>query len=165
VGREAAVRLAPAEASRMNAVLDELTVRTIRISAVVDQMRFDTTEFTVHTGEEIEIVLVNPDLVPHNLVITAPGALERVALRAEAMAATPDGFAKHFVPETPDVLHATRLVNQHETARLRFNAPSTPGDHPFVCTFPGHWRTMNGVMHVEAARQPTAARHKETSGR
>jgi putative heme-binding domain-containing protein len=27
-------------------------------------------------------------------------------------------------------------------------APTKPGDYPYVCTFPGHWRTMAGVMHV-----------------
>jgi azurin len=81
------------------------------------------------------------------------------------MAATADGFAKGFVPDTPDVLQATPLVNQNETARLRLSAPSNPGDYPFVCTFPGHWRTMNGVMHVEKAPEPTAARPKETLGR
>ena len=30
-----------------------------------------------------------------------------------------------------------------------FTASSeAPADHPFVCTYPGHWRVMNGVMHV-----------------
>jgi azurin len=165
LGRELAAQLPDSEASRINATLDQLMVRTIRITAVLDQLRFDTTEFTVHTGEAIEIVLVNPDLMPHNLLITAPGALERVALKAEAMAATADGFAKGFVPDTPDVLQATPLVNQSETARLRLSAPSNPGDYPFVCTFPGHWRTMNGVMHVAKGPEPTAARPKETLGR
>jgi len=27
--------------------------------------------------------------------------------------------------------------------------PEITGDYPFVCTFPGHWQTMNGVMTVE----------------
>ena len=56
-------------------------------------------------------------------------------------------------------------MNQNEIARLRLSAPSNPGDYPFVCTFPGHWRTMNGVMHVEKGPEPTAARQKETLGR
>jgi putative heme-binding domain-containing protein len=29
---------------------------------------------------------------------------------------------------------------------MRFNAPREPGVYPFVCTFPGHWVVMNGVM-------------------
>jgi len=32
--------------------------------------------------------------------------------------------------------------------RLGFSAPSTPGEYIFVCTFPGHWVRMYGVMLV-----------------
>jgi azurin len=156
-GRDLATRLAAGDASRVTAALDELVVRTIRITAIVGEMRFDISEFTVNTGEEIEVELVNPDHMPHNLLITIPGALESVALQAEAMAATPDGFARGFVPDTPQVLHATPLIDQNQTARLRFTAPAEPGNHPFVCTFPGHWRTMNGVMRVVRPPAPTAA--------
>jgi azurin len=31
---------------------------------------------------------------------------------------------------------------------LRFFAPDEPGDYPYICTFPGHWRVMKGVMKV-----------------
>jgi putative heme-binding domain-containing protein len=31
---------------------------------------------------------------------------------------------------------------------FRFQAPQQPGIYPFVCTFPGHWVVMNGVMAV-----------------
>jgi azurin len=156
--RELTPRLSPAEAMRVGGALDELVVRTIRIVAVVGEMRFDISEFTVHTGEEVEIVLVNPDYMPHNLLITIPGALESVSLKAEAMATEADGFERGFVPATPEVLHATPLINQNETARLRFSAPGEAGSYPFVCTFPGHWRTMNGVMRVVTAPVPTTAR-------
>jgi azurin len=26
--------------------------------------------------------------------------------------------------------------------------PDQAGDYPFVCTFPGHWRLMTGIMKV-----------------
>jgi uncharacterized protein len=32
---------------------------------------------------------------------------------------------------------------------LMFIAPSQPGEYPFICTVPGHWRIMNGKMIVE----------------
>ena len=156
-GRELSTRLPAGEAAAMAGALEELVVRTIRIVAVAGEMRFDLSRFTVTAGEEIEIVLENPDHMPHNLLITMPGALERVSLAAEAMAASADGFAKHFVPGTPDVLHATPLINEGETARLRFRAPAEPESYPFVCTFPGHWRTMNGVMQVVAPAATTSA--------
>lgn len=151
--RELAAALPADQRAAMTAELDALTVRQITITAVAAQMRFDIGQFSVHAGEDIEIVLVNADEMPHNLLVTAQGALETVSLQAEAMAATPDGFAKHFVPDTPLVLAATKLIGAGETARLRFKAPQATGGYPFVCTFPGHWRTMNGTITV--VREPT----------
>ena len=56
---------------------------------------------------------------------------------------------KHYVPSVPEVIAASALVNPDETIRLRFTAPSKPGKYPFICTFPGHWRLMNGIMIVK----------------
>jgi azurin len=154
LGRDLAARVPAPEGPRIAGALGALAVRTIRIEAVFAQMKFDVTRFSVTPGEDVEIVFVNKDEMPHNLLVTAPGMLEKVALMAEAMAGQPDGFQKHFVPDTPDVLHATKLINHDDTARLRFTAPEAEGPYPYVCTFPGHWRTMNGVMEVA---RPAAA--------
>ena len=132
----------------MTAAIDKLVVRTIRIEAPIAAMKFNLPGFTVEAGEELEIEFFNPDQMPHNLVITVPGGLESVGLKAEAMAKEPDGFARNFVPTTADVLYSTKLINTGETARLRFTVPTRTGSYPFVCTFPGHWRTMNGLMSV-----------------
>jgi glucose/arabinose dehydrogenase/azurin len=148
LGRQLVGRVPAYEAERITASLDELLTKVVRITAVQAQMKFDVTRFSAAAGQQVEIVFVNADEMPHNVIVTAQGALETVSLKAEAMAATPDGFAKNFVPDTTDVLFATRLIKQNETTRLRFTAPTTPGSYPFVCTFPGHWRTMNGVMEV-----------------
>jgi hypothetical protein len=59
-----------------------------------------------------------------------------------------DPEAKPYVPDTPLVLHATRLLSEGETVRLNVMAPAKPGEYPFVCTFPGHWVRMYGVMLV-----------------
>ena len=148
LGRTVAAAMPAAEGQRIATALDALAVRTIRITALVAQLKFDIERFAVAPGEEVEIVLVNPDHMPHNLIVTKPGKLEDVSLKAEAMAAQPDAFQKHFIPDTPDVLHATKLINHNEIARLRFTAPTSKGKYPYVCTFPGHWRTMNGTMEV-----------------
>ena len=151
--RDVASRLPGAERTRTTASLDALVVRTIRIEAVAAQMKFDIGRFTVAAGEEFVIELVNKDEMPHNLLVTKQGALETVSLAAEAMAAAPDAFARSFIPKTPEVLFAIRLLQPGETIQARFKAPSDPGNYPFVCTFPGHWRTMNGI--VEVVRPPT----------
>jgi azurin len=109
-------------------------------------MRYDRSEFTVTAGRPVRHVLQNPDAMQHNLLILAPGSLEAIGALADVMGA--EGFAKNFVPADPRVLHSIRLLNPGESATLEFQAPATPGDYPYVCTFPGHWRIMQGVMHV-----------------
>lgn len=126
---------------------------TINIKVVKDIMQFDKKEITVHAGQKVILVLENPDGMQHNLVIIKPGTLEKVGAAADVMARDPKGAEKHYVPQMPEVLHATKLVNTGESFVLEFIAPSTPGDFPFVCTFPGHWRGMNGVMKVESSVQ------------
>ena len=69
-------------------------------------------------------------------------------MAAEKMAAEPDAFARNFIPKSKKVLHATRMLQPREIERLQFTAPNKPGEYPYVCTFPGHWRTMFGTLHV-----------------
>ena len=151
-GRELIARLPEgAERQAMTAELAGLLVRVIRIEAVAAQMKFDLARFTVAAGETVVIELVNKDEMPHNLVVGKEGALETVGLAADKMAALPDAFARSFVPATPEVLFSIRLLQPGETLQARFTAPTKPGNYPFICTFPAHWRTMNGVIEVRAA--------------
>ncbi len=152
--RELAARLPAAENQRISSTLDRASVRTIRIEAVRAGMRFNLSQFTVQAGEDVEIEFVNPDDMPHNLLFTVPGALETVGLKAEEMVKEPDAFAKSFIPQATEVLFSTKLISTGETARLRFTAPAKPDSYPYVCTFPGHWRTMNGTMSVVRATTP-----------
>ncbi len=128
--------------------LRALGVQVVRIEAVPEQMMFDLRWFAVEAGKPVQIVFANPDAMPHNLLITQPGALKEVGTAASAMAPPADPRVKAFVPDTPLVLQATRLLNWGETERLNFTAPRQPGEYPFVCTFPGHWVRMYGVMLV-----------------
>jgi azurin len=111
-------------------------------------MVFDLNWFAVQAGKPVQIVLGNPDAMPHNLVIGQPGSLEEIGTKAAAMPMPTDPEIKAFVPDTPLVLYATRLLNGGETDRLNFTAPAKPGEYVFVCTFPGHWVRMYGVMLV-----------------
>jgi putative heme-binding domain-containing protein len=86
--------------------------------------------------------------MPHNLVITSPGALRDVALEAAQMPPQPDKNGLLYVPASPKVLHATRMVDSHKQVAITFTAPQTPGEYPYVCTFPNHWMRMYGVMVV-----------------
>ncbi len=121
--------------------LREITVRVVRIHTVEEEMRYDIKYFAVEAERPVQILLQNEDLMPHNLVITAPGALREVA---EAGAMLPP----NYLPKTDKVLFATDMVQAGQQIRLTFNAPSQAGEYPFVCTFPRHWMRMYGVMVV-----------------
>ena len=112
-------------------------------------MKYDLEEFTVQAGTTVEIVFENTDAMQHNLLILEPGSLNLVGAMADKMATTAAGPAKGYVPDVSQVLASSILIDPGATSRLRFKVPDQPGDYPFVCTFPGHWRTMNGVMKVE----------------
>ena len=120
----------------------------IRIKALENEMKYDLKTFTVQAGKPVRIVFSNPDFMQHNLVITMPGTMETVGKAADKLASAANGAAMHYVPDVPEVLFYTPLVNPQATATLEFVAPKKPGDYPYVCTFPGHWSIMNGVMKV-----------------
>ena len=114
------------------------------------QLRYDKRRVVVEASRPVEIVLENRDVMPHNLVITAPGAREEVGRAAQVMTPEPDEQGRHYVPRSDKVLHATRMLKPGEKQRLSFNAPDVPGDYPYVCTFPGHWMRMYGTLVVVA---------------
>jgi azurin len=120
----------------------------LKIGAVPHELKFDKTELTVKAGQFVELVFVNPDVMQHNFLLGAPGSLDRIGAAADAMMTGPEGPAQQYVPAIPEVLFATTLVDPGQTLTVQFKAPEEPGEYPYVCTFPGHWRVMNGIMHV-----------------
>ena len=120
----------------------------LRITAVPGQLKFDLAELTVAPGQLVEIVFANPDAMQHNFVLGAVGSMEAIGNAADKLAQSPAGLAQQYVPDMPQVLFSTKLIEPGETARFQFRAPSSAGDYPYICTFPAHWRVMNGVLHV-----------------
>ena len=121
----------------------------LRLQAVPNLLQFSPKEIRVQAGQPVRLLFENPDLMQHNLVLVEAGAEEEVGLLADQMAARPEGLAKQFVPASAKVLQATPLVNPNGRAELVFTAPQKPGSYPYLCTFPGHWRVMRGVLVVE----------------
>ena len=139
----------PAETARtIRRDLRALGVQVVRIEAVPEQMAFDLKWFVIEAGKPVQIVLSNPDAMPHNLVVGQPGSLKEVVTLSGAMPLPTDPSVKPYVPNTPLVLFATRMLQSGDTERLGFRAPTTAGEYLYVCTFPGHWLRMYGVMLV-----------------
>jgi putative heme-binding domain-containing protein len=136
------------EAKVIRKELSELGVRVIRVGTLPDQMLFDKDRIVVKAGKAVEILFENTDLMPHNLVVVRPGGLEEVGTLAESSATDPGAMARHYVPKSPKVMFATRLLQPRESQKLSFTAPAKPGVYPYVCTYPGHWRRMYGAIYV-----------------
>ena len=122
----------------------------LRLNVVPNEMKFDKTELNAAPGQLIEITLVNPDVMQHNFVLGAPGSLAAIGEAGDRLATSPTGLAQAYVPDMPQVLYSTKLLEPGQTITFQFRAPATAGQYPFVCTFPAHWRTMNGVLNVVA---------------
>lgn len=132
---------APAEVAPAAAV-------TLNLGVVPDVMKYDKTELTVKAGLTVKLVFKNNDHMQHNFLLLRPGAIDKVGALADQMMTDTTAAAKNYVPLSPDILTNTPLVNPGETAELNFTAPTQPGRYPFICTFPGHWRLMQGTLVV-----------------
>lgn len=122
--------------------------QVVKINPIVNAMKFAQKSFTAKAGSTVELVFDNIDFMQHNLLILQKGSMDKVGAAADKMAQDPKGAEKQYVPNMPEVLFHTPLVNPEETFKLRFKVPAVVGDYPFICSFPGHWRIMNGVMKV-----------------
>ena len=121
----------------------------VKLSVIPHEMKFDKASFTVKAGSQVTIDFENPDFMQHNLVVGQKGAMETIGKAADELARDPKGAEMNFVPKIPQVIAATRLVDPEGRESLVFVAPTEPGEYPFVCTVPGHWRIMNGIMIVQ----------------
>src|SRR4029079_9354718 len=46
-----------------------------------------------------------------------------------------------------------------QKTKLAFTAPTVPGDYPYLCTYPGHWRRMVGTLAVTPDVEAYLASH------
>jgi azurin len=141
-----AIAAMPAE--RRPAAFRDLSVRTVAIKAVPGAMQYDVKEIKAKPGEVLEITLANGDTMQHNLLVVLPGKMAEVGVAGDRMGETAAGKARHFVPDSPAVIAVMGLVDPGATGRMFLAVPRKPGTYNYVCTYPGHWRMMNGKLRV-----------------
>lgn len=127
--------------------VSEITITTKKVGFF-----YDIAEFEVKAGTKVKIKLINPaDSTPpqgHNLVIIKPGTDGQLIAAALQLAGDPKGLEKGYVPEGDYIVASSKLINAGEETEMEFEAPKEAGDYPYICTFPGHFATMKGVMKV-----------------
>ncbi len=125
---------------------------TQRLGVIKDQLKWEQPALTVAAGQLVDLVITNTDVMPHNFILGAPGSLQAIGVAADALMSSPAGQVQQFVPDLPQILASTRLLEPGQSITIQFRAPGEPGAYPYVCTFPGHWRLMNGVLTVTGGR-------------
>lgn len=118
----------------------------IQLASVANTMAFDKTKLSVPTGAEVHLTLKNNATMatlPHNWVLVKPGTEASVAASGLKMG-EPAGYIdvrdKNMLVHTP-------LAKPGETVEVTFTAPEA-GSYPYICSFPGHYMMMKGVLTV-----------------
>lgn len=148
LGNDLAGALPKAQGLAIRKELRGLSVRVVVIHTLREQMLYDLRYFAVQAGKPVQVVLDNEDAMPHNFVLTLPGKMHEVDAAGAAIVPTGAEGEHPFVPNSPNVVQATTLVQPDESATISFTAPEKPGEYPFLCTFPGHAVRMYGIMLV-----------------
>lgn len=139
---------------------ENASVSHVEIKVIPNLVKFDTIQFEVSAGAPVELSFSNDCIMPHNLVILKASAEPAIIAAVNALGL--EGMDKGFVPDVPGIVAATKLLQPKQKQLLQFVAPEEVGEYPFVCTFPGHWYTMRGVMRVLPKGQKVAASIRDT---
>jgi azurin len=112
-----------------------------------ESMRFDKELFRVRAGKKISLILKNTGAksaasMAHNVVILKNGV--DIADFADV---AHNAKAEQYVPASLDslIIAHTRLVSGGDSDQVEFTIPK-PGVYDFICSFPGHWGTMQGKI-------------------
>ncbi len=143
--------LPEAEGKPLRKQLRDVSVDVFIVHTVHEQLRFDTSRITVQAGKPFEILFENDDGMPHNLMIVPPGKHLEIGMAAQTMMPTQlDKQGRAFVPAgwEKQILAGTKLLEPGQKETLKLRAPGAPGEYEFVCTFPGHYVIMWGILSV-----------------
>ena len=139
----AACRSEPAGPSpEQQAVFAQAVDAEVVVASAPNDMRYATARVEAPAGATVRLVMDNsgtssPAMLHNVVVLRAAGAVDRVG-RAAA------GDADH-VPNDPAVIAATPLAGPGERTAVVFTVPPA-GEYPFICTYPGHYAYMQGVL-------------------
>lgn len=131
----------------------------VPIQTLKEQMKYDRTKFAVEPGMKVRIEFSNPDAMDHNLMVLQPGSAQEVAMAAMMLGA--DGVKKDWTPDTPKIIAHSTTLSVGESEKIEFTVPETLGDYDYICTYPGHWQLMRGVMYVVEDREAWNAANPE----
>lgn len=117
-----------------------------------DQMRFSTKKIEGKVGVPMEITLKHIGKIPkasmsHNMVILKPGSMMAM-ISAKCSQAKDNNYIATDAESKAAILAYSPQLGPGETYVIKFT-PTEVGNYPYLCTFPGHFSEMNGVITVK----------------
>ncbi|MEJ7768631.1 MAG: plastocyanin/azurin family copper-binding protein [Chitinophagaceae bacterium] len=109
-------------------------------------LKFDVEKITVKAGTKLKVTFFNNDDMLHNLVFTSPSSSDEVGVMAINLGL--NGQRLNYIPASAKVLHHTLLLQPGQSDTIFITVPDKPGDYEYVCTYPGHYLIMKGVLNV-----------------
>jgi len=125
--------------------------RTVEITAG-DTMKYSLTAIEAKPGEQITVVLTNigtqpKEVMGHNWILLKAGSDVEAFDKAASTAKDTDFFPAALAGQ---VLAHIDLLGPRKSGEVTFTVPTTPGDYPFLCSFPAHFQVgMKGVLTVK----------------
>ncbi|MEJ0103919.1 MAG: plastocyanin/azurin family copper-binding protein [Bacteroidota bacterium] len=121
---------------------------TIKLKAGED-MRFDNDLFRVKAGKKITLVLKNTGMksgaMVHNVVVLNSGTdipdFAEEARKASKEEYIPASFSSSIIAHT-------KSISGQQSDKIEFTIQAA-GVYDFICSYPGHWGTMQGKIVAE----------------
>lgn len=118
-----------------------------------DQMQFNAKTLEATAGEKVTLSFKHIGTLPvvamgHNVVILKPGT-SVPAFAAKCAPAKDTGYLPQDAESKAAVVAHTKLLGGGESDTIEFT-PTEPGTYPYICTFPGHFAIMQGILTVKA---------------
>ena len=130
-----------------NSTRAEAEVRTIILRPVGNQMKYDTVEIVAKAGTRLRVILDNTATslaMVHNFTLLKDGT----DIFEVGTAATRAGPSSNYIPRHEAIIAHTDMTNPGTRTETVFTVPP-PGNYPYVCLYPGHYFTMQGVLHAQ----------------
>lgn len=132
----------PGPTPEQQAVFAQEVDQELVVPAIKNAMSFAVGEVSAPAGATVRLVMDNsettsPAMVHNVVVVETEAAVERVGRDA---ATAPDN-----IPDDEAILSHTPLARPGQRTAVVFTMPP-PGRYPFLCTYPGHFRFMQGTL-------------------
>lgn len=118
-----------------------------------DTMQFDTKAFEVTEGQTVKVIFKNTGNLPkaamgHNIVILKPDT-DIAKLAMSAISAKENNYLPTAEDGKALIVAASKVLGPGEEEAITFTAGAA-GEYPYICSFPGHFSLMKGMMTVKA---------------